>query len=113
MVSCELLDSVDKADPLSPVTQVSKPPLHGQMHHRLDRVRADPYTEYREAFALLDKRGTGQVPKSSLGELLRSLGQNPTQAEVNDLERQVGQTCMYGSRMGRMAMAMVESYLTG
>ena len=51
-------------------------------------------TEYREAFALLDKRGTGQVPKSSLGELLRSLGQNPTQAEVNDLERQVGQTCM-------------------
>jgi Ca2+-binding EF-hand superfamily protein len=51
--------------------------------------------EYREAFALFDKRGTGQVPRESLGELLRSLGQNPTQAEVNDLERQVGGTCTY------------------
>ncbi|OCF58472.1 myosin regulatory light chain cdc4 [Kwoniella mangroviensis CBS 10435] len=40
-----------------------------------------------EAFALFDKKGTGQVPKESLGELLRSLGQNPTQAEVQGLER--------------------------
>jgi Ca2+-binding EF-hand superfamily protein len=54
--------------------------------------------EYREAFALFDKRGTGQVPRESLGELLRSLGQNPTQAEVNDLERQVGGTCTCCSR---------------
>nr|XP_019051229.1 myosin regulatory light chain cdc4 [Kwoniella bestiolae CBS 10118]OCF30159.1 myosin regulatory light chain cdc4 [Kwoniella bestiolae CBS 10118] len=44
-------------------------------------------TEYREAFALFDKRGTGQVPRESLGELLRSLGQNPTQAEVQGLEQ--------------------------
>ncbi|WWC98723.1 hypothetical protein V866_005616 [Kwoniella sp. B9012] len=43
--------------------------------------------EYREAFALFDKKGTGQVPKESLGELLRSLGQNPTQAEVQGLEQ--------------------------
>ena len=44
---------------------------------------------------MFDKRGTGQVPRESLGELLRSLGQNPTQAEVNDLERQVGGTCEF------------------
>jgi Ca2+-binding EF-hand superfamily protein len=53
----------------------------------------DSTTEYREAFALFDKRGTGQVPRESLGELLRSLGQNPTQAEVSELERSVGATC--------------------
>jgi calmodulin len=59
------------------------------------RVNATNTPEYREAFALFDKRGTGQVPRESLGELLRSLGQNPTQAEVNDLERQVGGTCTF------------------
>lgn len=50
-------------------------------------------TEYREAFALFDKKGTGQVPRESLGELVRSLGQNPTQAEVAELVGNVGATC--------------------
>lgn len=53
----------------------------------------DVSVEYREAFALFDKRGTGQVPRESLGELLRSLGQNPTQAEVAGLESKIGATC--------------------
>ena len=43
------------------------------------------YTEYREAFALFDKKGTGAVPRDVLGDLLRALGQNPTQAEVADI----------------------------
>ena len=42
-------------------------------------------TEYKEAFALFDKKGTGAVPRETLGDLLRALGQNPTQAEVADL----------------------------
>lgn len=33
------------------------------------------------------------MPRESLGELLRSLGQNPTQAEVAALEQNVGATC--------------------
>lgn len=41
--------------------------------------------EYKEAFALFDKRGTGAVPREVLGDLLRALGQNPTQAEVAEL----------------------------
>lgn len=41
--------------------------------------------EYKEAFALFDKKGTGAVPRETLGDLLRALGQNPTQAEVADL----------------------------
>jgi Ca2+-binding EF-hand superfamily protein len=49
--------------------------------------------EYQEAFALFDKRGTSRVPRESLGELLRSLGQNPTQREVADLQGKVGGTC--------------------
>ncbi|KAG5645963.1 hypothetical protein DXG03_004755 [Asterophora parasitica] len=41
--------------------------------------------EYKEAFALFDKRGTGAVPRETLGDLLRALGQNPTQAEVAEI----------------------------
>jgi len=41
--------------------------------------------EYKEAFALFDKKGTGGVPRETLGDLLRALGQNPTQAEVADI----------------------------
>jgi len=48
---------------------------------------ADVYilAEYKEAFALFDKKGTGAVPRETLGDLLRALGQNPTQAEVADI----------------------------
>jgi hypothetical protein len=42
-------------------------------------------SEYKEAFALFDKKGTGAVPRDSLGDLLRALGQNPTQAEVAEI----------------------------
>lgn len=41
--------------------------------------------EYKEAFALFDKKGTGHIARESLGDLLRALGQNPTQAEVSEL----------------------------
>jgi hypothetical protein len=48
-------------------------------------IRPDQSPEYKEAFALFDKRGTGAVPREVLGDLLRALGQNPTQAEVAEL----------------------------
>ncbi|KAG8835474.1 hypothetical protein FRC17_003041 [Serendipita sp. 399] len=45
----------------------------------------DNNAEYKEAFALFDKKGTGTVPRETLGDLLRALGQNPTQAEVAEI----------------------------
>ncbi|KAJ9098753.1 hypothetical protein QFC21_004401 [Naganishia friedmannii] len=51
--------------------------------------------KYQEAFALFDKRGQGRIPRESLGELLRSLGQNPTQAEVRELGGKIGPTFDY------------------
>lgn len=50
-------------------------------------------TNYKEAFALFDKRGNGRVSLDSLGDLLRACGQNPTLAEIRDLENQVGGDC--------------------
>jgi len=47
-------------------------------------------TNYKESFSLFDKRGTGRVSLDSLGDLLRACGQNPTLAEIRDLEKQAG-----------------------
>src|ERR1700744_5548343 len=52
-------------------------------------------TNYKEAFSLFDKRGTGRVPADSLGDLLRACGQNPTLAEIGDLEKGVGKECKF------------------
>lgn len=50
-------------------------------------------TNYKEAFALFDKRGNGRVTVDSLGDLLRACGQNPTLAEIKDLEKGAGSDC--------------------
>lgn len=39
-------------------------------------------TEFQEAFSLFDSRGDGKIATSQLGDVLRALGQNPTEAEV-------------------------------
>ena len=52
---------------------------------RLTDARAD----VREAFALFDKKGTGTIQREDLGDLLRALGQNPTQADVATLASRV------------------------
>ncbi|KAG7192156.1 uncharacterized protein KQ657_002521 [Scheffersomyces spartinae] len=41
---------------------------------------------YKDAFALFDKKGTGKIPVEHLGDLLRAVGQNPTLAEISDLQ---------------------------
>jgi hypothetical protein len=53
--------------------------------------------EYRDAFALFDTKGNGRVPKPSLGDLLRACGQNPTLAEVADLQGNVGADCTFSA----------------
>ncbi|AEO66372.1 uncharacterized protein THITE_2114436 [Thermothielavioides terrestris NRRL 8126] len=47
-------------------------------------------TNYKEAFSLFDTRGVGRVVLDKLGDLLRACGQNPTLAEIRELEKTVG-----------------------
>lgn len=61
---------------------------------------AQASTNYKEAFSLFDKRGNGRVALESLGDLLRACGQNPTLAEIHELEKNVGGDCEYPFRMG-------------
>ena len=62
---------------------------------RSHSVEKQASTNYKEAFSLFDKRGNGRVSLESLGDLLRACGQNPTLAEIRDLEKTVGGDCAF------------------
>lgn len=45
--------------------------------------------EFKEAFKLFDKDGDGTITTKELGTVMRSLGQNPTEAELQDMVNEV------------------------
>ena len=45
--------------------------------------------EIKECFTLYDRDGDGKIACQELGTVIRSLGQNPTEAEVDDIIRNV------------------------
>lgn len=45
--------------------------------------------EFKEAFSLFDKDGDGCITSKELGTVMRSLGQNPTEAELKDMINEV------------------------
>ena len=45
----------------------------------------DQVAEFQEAFLLYDNRGDGRIPVAMIGDVMRALGQNPTESEVKKL----------------------------
>nr|AAV73912.1 calmodulin-like protein [Pinctada fucata] len=45
--------------------------------------------EFREAFHLFDKDGSGSISAEELGTVMRSLGQNPNEQELQDLVEEI------------------------
>jgi len=52
-------------------------------------VPSELVVEFQDAFASLDKSGNGMLPTKSLGVLLRAIGENPSEAEVQDMMNEV------------------------
>lgn len=44
------------------------------------------FKEYREAFLMVDKTDTGFIPKSELGRCVRTLGLNPRETELKNVQ---------------------------
>jgi calmodulin len=49
--------------------------------------------EFKEAFSLFDKDGDGTITTRELGTVMRSLGQNPTEAELHEMIHEVDVDC--------------------
>jgi len=54
-----------------------------------DQLTEDQIAEFKEAFSLFDKDGDGTITTKELGTVMRSLGQNPTEAELQDMINEV------------------------
>lgn len=54
-----------------------------------DQLSEDQIAEFKEAFSLFDKDDNGYITTTELGTVMRSLGQNPTEAELQDMIAEV------------------------
>ncbi|KAL2510936.1 Calmodulin-5 [Abeliophyllum distichum] len=54
-----------------------------------DQLTGEQVSEFKEAFSLFDKDGDGCITTKELGTVMRSLGQNPTEAELQDMINEV------------------------
>lgn len=50
-----------------------------------NKFTSEQVEEYREAFDLFDKDGDGSITTSELGVVMRSLGQEPTVKELENI----------------------------
>ena len=54
-----------------------------------DQLTEEQIAEFKEEFSLFDKDGDGTITTKELGTVMRSLGQNPTEAELQDMINEV------------------------
>ena len=54
-----------------------------------EQLTEEQIAEFKEAFSLFDKDGDGCITTKELGTVMRSLGQNPTEAELQDMISEV------------------------
>merc|ERR1712128_218771 len=64
------------------VKQQTATPQHGRQTANFNE---DQIEDFKELFQLFDTKGDGCIQVSQVGEVLRALGQNPTEGEVRKL----------------------------
>eukprot|EP00949_MAST-11_sp_MAST-11-sp1_P003593 g3593.t1 len=55
----------------------------------VENLSEDLMEEFRQAFALFDKDGNGSISSDELGSVLQSLGQTPTQEDLDKMIKEV------------------------
>ena len=79
-------------------------------HTMADQLTDEQVAEIREAFSLFDKDGDGTITTQELGTVVRSLGLNPTEAElrgrVGEIDRDGSGTVDFPKFLGMMAKQM-------
>ena len=54
-----------------------------------DQLTEEQIAEFKEAFSLFDKDGDGTITTKELGTVMRSLGQNPNETELQHMIKEV------------------------
>ena len=54
-----------------------------------NKMTKEQIAEFKEAFSVFDKNGDGAITREELGTVMRSLGQNPTEADLQDIINEV------------------------
>ncbi|KAK5746682.1 Calmodulin [Elasticomyces elasticus] len=91
----------DHTQPTHAHTRYSSSGTHHQQQQQLtyappilsdsmaDSLTEEQVSEFKEAFSLFDKDGDGQITTKELGTVMRSLGQNPSESELQDMINEV------------------------
>ncbi len=61
-------------------------------------------SEFKEAFHLFDKNGDGFITANDIGTVMRALGQNPTEAEIQDMFIEVDATGLNGKLISHLRL---------
>lgn len=76
-------------------------------------LNEEQVNEFREAFSLFDRDSDGTITTNELGTVMRSLGQNPTEGELQDMINEVdidgNGTIEFAEFLGMMAKKIKES----
>ncbi|CCA73697.1 probable Calmodulin [Serendipita indica DSM 11827] len=54
-----------------------------------DRLSEEQISEFKDAFSLFDKEGDGTITTRDLGIVMRSLGETPSEAEIQDMLNEI------------------------
>ncbi|GAB2275037.1 Calnexin-like [Dionaea muscipula] len=90
------IPSPSSSSPVSSSSLIVPPPIYPSSPNHLlfilemaDQLTDEQISEFKEAFSLFDKDGDGCITTKELGTVMRSLGQNPTEAELQDMINEV------------------------
>nr|XP_002160750.3 calmodulin-A isoform X1 [Hydra vulgaris] len=64
-------------------------PFIFSFHNKKVDLSEEQIAEFKDAFALFDKDNDGAISSKELGAVMKSLGQNPTEAELQDMVNEV------------------------